>query len=113
MPCSRIVGAVRMYVSDAVLAEYTELLHRKSFPLDRRRATLLLRTIRKASMLVTSAGPVFQTYDPDDNIFLECAESARAQYLITGNTAHFPRRWKYTEVVTPRLFMNAWKGFVE
>jgi predicted nucleic acid-binding protein len=29
--------------------------------------------------------------DPDDNCFLECAEAARAEYLITGNTKHFPQ----------------------
>jgi uncharacterized protein len=30
------------------------------------------------------------TSDPDDNIFLECADAARADYLVTGNQKHFP-----------------------
>jgi predicted nucleic acid-binding protein len=29
--------------------------------------------------------------DPDDNKFLECADAARADYLVTGNQGHFPR----------------------
>jgi RES domain-containing protein len=32
--------------------------------------------------------------DPDDLIFLECAQAAAADYLITGNRKHFPDRWK-------------------
>jgi predicted nucleic acid-binding protein len=42
-------GVVRMCASDPVLAEYQELLHRKSFPLDRRGANPPLRKIRSAS----------------------------------------------------------------
>jgi predicted nucleic acid-binding protein len=34
------------------------------------------------------------TSDPDDNMFLECADAARADYLVTGNPKHFPRLWK-------------------
>jgi predicted nucleic acid-binding protein len=40
-----------------------------------------------------------ETSDPDDNMFLECAQAAKADYLITGNTGHFPERWKYTELI--------------
>ena len=31
------------------------------------------------------------TSDPSDNIFLECADGARADYLVTGNQHHFPK----------------------
>ncbi len=41
-------------------------------------------------------------HDPDDNRFLECAEAARADYLVTGNTRHVPRHWRGTEVVNAR-----------
>jgi predicted nucleic acid-binding protein len=44
--------------------------------------------------------------DPDDNMFLECADAARAAYLITGNQKHFPRFWKQTKVITPREFIS-------
>jgi predicted nucleic acid-binding protein len=42
--------------------------------------------------------------DPDDNQFLECAEAAQADYLVTGNIRHFPEVWKET----PREFIDAW-----
>ncbi len=105
-----LAGSVRPCVSDAILAEYEELLQRKSYPMDRRGAKTLLRHIRTASEMYTPAGGLDVTKDPDDNIFLECALAAKAPYLVTGNTDHFPKkRWKYTSVITPRTFINIWK----
>ena len=40
--------------------------------------------------------------DPDDNMFLECAETAHADYLITGNKRHFPSVWRSTKIVNAR-----------
>lgn len=37
--------------------------------------------------------------DPDDIIFLQCAQAAIADYLVTGNTRHFPENWKKTRIV--------------
>jgi hypothetical protein len=46
------------------------------------------------------------TGDADDNVFLECADVACADYLVTGNLRHFPRFWKTTWVITPREFIG-------
>jgi predicted nucleic acid-binding protein len=46
------------------------------------------------------------TKDPDDNKFLECADAARADYLVTGNQRHFPKFWKNTKVITSREFIG-------
>jgi putative PIN family toxin of toxin-antitoxin system len=105
-----LAGTVRMYVSEPILAEYEELLKRTRFGLDRRRVQGLLKQIRVAATLVAPPGGLSVALDPDDDIFLECAHAAKAQYLITGNTAHFPNRWKYTSVLTPRAFFRVWKG---
>ncbi len=104
-----LAGTVQMCVSEAILAEYQELLNRKSFPLDRRRGSLLFRKIRTASTIVHPASRLAEASDPDDNIFLECAQAAKADYLVTGNAGHFPQRWKYTDVITPRIFLEIWK----
>jgi predicted nucleic acid-binding protein len=44
--------------------------------------------------------------DPDDDIFLECAQAARADYLVTGNLRHFPEAWESTRIVTPRRLLE-------
>jgi predicted nucleic acid-binding protein len=44
--------------------------------------------------------------DPDDDVFLECAEAAHADYLITGNLKHFPQYWRNTKVINFRELLN-------
>jgi len=58
------------------------------------------------SRVVAPRKKVRVSTDPDDDIFLECAEAAKAHYLVTGNIRHFPDRWKYTKTVTPRQFLD-------
>jgi putative PIN family toxin of toxin-antitoxin system len=74
-----LAGLVRLCASEPILGEYRELLHRKSFPLDSRRAVLLLRQIRSASTIVRPTVRLKVCSDPDDNAFLECAQSAKAE----------------------------------
>jgi predicted nucleic acid-binding protein len=56
--------------------------------------------------LVVLARTLYAASDPDDNIFLECADAARADYLITGNQRHFPTFWKQTKIITSREFVT-------
>jgi uncharacterized protein len=42
---------------------------------------------------------VSECTDPDDNVFLECAQAGEADCLLTGNQRHFPSRWKKTRVI--------------
>jgi uncharacterized protein len=51
----------------------------------------LLQLIKKRSHSVASQRRLQVTIDPGDNIFFECADAARADYLVTGNTRHFLR----------------------
>jgi len=44
--------------------------------------------------------------DEPDNRFLECAETAEADYLVTGNARHFPQTHKTTLIVTGRGFLD-------
>ena len=103
-----LAGAIKVYASEPIFDEYKELLQRKSYPMDSRRATLLLKKIRSASTIVKPAIKLLEPKDPDGNIFLECAEAAKVEHLVTGNPRHFPIRWKYTRIVLPRQFIELW-----
>jgi uncharacterized protein len=48
--------------------------------------------------------------DPDDDIFLESAHAAQADYLVTGNLKHFPASWSATRIVAPRRLLNIISG---
>ena len=58
-----------------------------------------LGRLRSASILVAPTDTVSASRDEPDNRFLECAEAAAADFLVTGNKRHFPKRRKGTEVV--------------
>jgi len=96
----------RLYVSKAILAEYREVLSRPELKIRRGLRQQLLQLMKNHAQLVNPAGALLAAKDPDDNKFLECADAARVDYLITGNQRHFPKFWKKTKVITSREFIN-------
>lgn len=95
-----------IYVSNVILSEYREVLSRRELRIRKGLRQQLLQLIRNHSRSITPARSLLVTKDPDDNKFLECADAARADYLIAGNPRHFPRFWKKTTVITSREFIT-------
>jgi putative PIN family toxin of toxin-antitoxin system len=91
-----------LYISDEILAEYEAVLARPELRLRKGLRFQLLQLIKSRSRKVYPKNRIQATVDPDDNKFLECAETARADYLVTGNLSHFPRYWRQTKVVSSR-----------
>ena len=96
----------RLYISQAILAEYREVLARREFKIRRGLRQQFLQLIKNRAQLVDPVRALQVTKDPDDDKFVECADAARADYLITGNQRHFPRFWKKTKVITSREFIS-------
>ncbi len=101
-----ITKPARLYVSDAILDEYRDALARPELKIRRGLRQQLLQLIKSRSHLVRTVSPLEVSIDPGDDKFLECADAARADYLVTGNARHFPRFWKRTKVITPRDFIT-------
>jgi putative PIN family toxin of toxin-antitoxin system len=96
----------RLYVSKPVLLEYQDVLSRPELKIRRGLQRQFLDLIGNRAQIVSPVRPLHVTSDPDDNIFVECADAARADYLVTGNPRHFPKFWKKTKVITSREFMD-------
>jgi putative PIN family toxin of toxin-antitoxin system len=96
----------RLYVSQPILEEYSEVLARPELRIRKGLRLQFLQLIKNNGHTVVPTRQLEATTDPADNIFLECADAARADYLVTGNQKHFPRFWKKTKVVTPREFVS-------
>ncbi len=101
-----ITKPANLYISEAILAEYQVVLARPEFQIRRGVRQQLLQLIRSHAHRIIPSQPLEVTRDPDDNKFLECADAARADYLVTGNQRHFPRFWKKTAVITSREFIS-------
>ena len=96
----------RWYVSDAIMSEYTTVLARPEFKIRRSLRQQLLQLIKNHARVVTRSRPLQVTPDPGDNMFIECADAARADYLLTGNQRHFPKFWKNTKIISSSEFLS-------
>jgi putative PIN family toxin of toxin-antitoxin system len=95
-----------LHISAAVFAEYEEVLARFRFGDEGGLAKEALDGIRRIAVWVKVSGTVTPCSDPDDDVFLQCAMAAKADYLVTGNLRHFPRTFESTRIVTPREFLD-------
>jgi len=101
-----ITKPARLYVTDAILAEYREVFARPELKIRRGLRQQFLQLIKNHAQLVKPTRSLQVAKDPGDDKFLECADAARADYLVTGNQRHFPRFWKATKVITSREFIG-------
>jgi putative PIN family toxin of toxin-antitoxin system len=101
-----ITKPARLYVSQPILEEYAEVLSRPEFKIRKGLRQQLLQLIKNRGNLVVPSRRLEVSGDADDNRFLECADAARADYLVTGSLRHFPRFWKKTKIITPREFIG-------
>jgi putative PIN family toxin of toxin-antitoxin system len=101
-----ITKPASLYVSHPILEEYADVLSRPELHIRRGNRQQLLQLIKNYSHIVAPSRHLDVTSDPDDNMFVECADQASADYLITGNQKHFPKFWKRTKVITSREFLS-------
>ncbi len=92
--------------SQLILDEYAEVLRRRELGVRPGTRRQFLDLFRNRGRLVVPTRRIHAASDPDDNIFLECVEAARADYLITGNLRYFPTYWKQTKIITAAEFIS-------
>ena len=101
-----ITKPARLYVSFPILEEYEGVLARPHLNIRKALRLQLLQLIKNNSHIIAPSRLLDVSSDPDDNRFLECADKAGADYLITGNQKHFPTFWKKTKIITSREFIS-------
>jgi len=101
-----ITRPARLYISMPVFDEYANVLARPHLGIVTGLRLQFLQLIKNHSHMVKPSRRVEAASDPNDNVFLELADAARADYLITGNLKHFPRFWKSTKIVSTREFIS-------
>jgi uncharacterized protein len=98
-------GAVRLVLSPEILEEYREVLKRPKFGFDPGAVDTFLNDLEKAAVMVYPTKRVRNALDEPDNRILECAQAAKAHYVVTGNKKHFPfPEFKGTKIVSPAEF---------
>lgn len=100
-------GSVSLLIDNRILFEYTDVLHREKFNFPRRAVDPLLDFFKALTLYVSAAPTSANLPDKDDRPFYEVAVSGGADFLITGNKSHFPRK---PIVVTPKQFLDMSAG---
>ena len=95
-------------VSHPILAEYEEVVARLARRYPEKPAVDWLAAIRQAGQLCFPAPRPAATADPDDEMFIECAVAAKADYLVTGDKGHLLvlKDAAGIPIVSPADFLN-------
>lgn len=102
------LGRFQLCVSTELEAEYRDVTQRKKFIKQAKAlAALLSGMMSRAEHIAAAAHPAI-CGDPDDDMVLGCALSARADYLITGNLADYPTGLSSPKIVNARQFLDSW-----
>jgi uncharacterized protein len=101
-----ITKPARLYVSPPILEEYAGVLASPHLKIRKGVRLQLLQLIKNSGHIVVPSRRLKVSSDPDDNMLLECADAAGADYLITGNQKHFPKFWKKTKIINSREFIS-------
>jgi uncharacterized protein len=99
-------GSFTLCVSPAVIAEYRDVLSRKKLAKIESRAVAMLAALEKVWISFDASIGTSAASDEDDNRFLECALSAGADFLVTGNLRHYPEIFGTTRIVNARGFLG-------
>ena len=99
-------GPIIPLLNNEILKEYTEVLSRNKFGLEKIAIGDLITNLKKRAIFLdrTTSNETFN--DPDDIVFYEIVMTARAStnaYWITGNKKHYPIK---SYVVTPREMLD-------
>jgi putative PIN family toxin of toxin-antitoxin system len=101
-----VSGSIQLCLTGEVYAEYEEVIRRPRFRRDESVIIAALDAIREKGFWVRPTETVRACADPNDDIFLKCAQAARAADLVTGNIKHFPATWREIRIVAARHFLE-------
>lgn len=83
-------GKVELYITGEILAEIENVIRRPKFDEIRKKANvtpneIMQKIISLSHVIIAQKVGVAICRDKKDNKFLECAESAKADYLVSGD----------------------------
>ena len=94
-------GLVHPCFSEEILEEYAAVLARPKFAFPSDEIAAVLAMFRNQGELFLPGASAATSPDPGDTKFLQCAQAAQADYIVTGNKRDFPARsYGVTHVVS-------------
>jgi putative PIN family toxin of toxin-antitoxin system len=97
---------VELCYDSRILIEYRDVLSRPKFSFSQIEINGFLEYIKEIGTCYLPARTALKLKDPEDLPFVEVAVVAGADFLITGNIGHYPKRIKTTKIVLPKDFVD-------
>ena len=98
-----LAGTVELLADNRILFEYEDVLNRRKFGFEPRDVRSLLDFLKHECRYVAATTATSSFEDPADLPFYEVALSGNADYLVTGNSKHYPDKdW----ILSPRQFLH-------
>jgi len=114
-PCGEIVrmvfsGDLVLCIDARILSEYQDVFHRPKFNFNKDHVAILLEFIKHYGQFISSSPLKNRLPDTDDEPFLAVAIAGKVKSLITGNTAHYPSKFREGMVVfSPSEFVEFYR----
>ena len=104
-------GKLSLCFDARILGEYRAVLLRPKFGFRPNHVEVLLEQIQAVGESVAASPLPHPLPDRDDEAFLEVAIVAAAEYLVTGNLRHYPRRSRgAVQVVSPAEYLKIYRA---
>ena len=103
------LGRFSLAISHPILTEYEEVVTRLAVRYPTKQPTDWLSAIKEAGHLYLPTPLPAATGDPDDEMFIECAVAAQADYLVTGDKSHLlnlKRAFPLMKVRNPYIYQG-------
>lgn len=103
---------VTLLISIEVKTEYRQVIGYKKFekyPLFQEESKITIENILSLAEQTSIKHQFDLLPDYDDNKFLDLAYAGKADFLITGNTRHFPiKKFYNTTIISPQKYWNTY-----
>jgi uncharacterized protein len=97
---------VELCYDTRILLEYRDVLSRPKFPFSQIEINGFLEYIKEIGTWYLASKIAIRLKDLDDLPFAEVAAASGADFLITGNIGHYPKKIKTTKVILPKDFID-------
>lgn len=103
-----VEGKIRLCISSDILMEIQEVLERDKFGFSPDITRQIIIEIESLSeLLVPGRRHAVVRRDPDDNIIIDCAMEAHADYIITGDEDLLSiKEYKKIKIINPGEFLK-------
>ncbi|HED01043.1 MAG TPA: putative toxin-antitoxin system toxin component, PIN family [Proteobacteria bacterium] len=105
-------GRITNFISIEILTELGRVLSYAKFKFSEALQVEIIETVFSMSSVVSTSEPLnIIVDDPEDNKILECAASAKVDFIITGDKHLLNlKSFRGVEILTPEEFLLKWSG---